>query len=39
MVAYGLWSEFFKMIGVNEDVANIDAEDIEHHLSSFTGNS
>ena len=29
---HGLLSEFFKMIGVDEDVANIDAEGIEHHL-------
>ena len=30
---HSLLSEFFKMIGVDEDVANIDAEGIEHHLS------
>jgi len=29
-------SEFFKMIGVDEDVANIDAEGIEHHLHPKT---
>ncbi|MFZ0893505.1 MAG: transcriptional regulator MntR [Candidatus Nitrosopolaris sp.] len=33
---HGLLSEFFKMIGVDEDVANIDAEGIEHHLHSQT---
>ena len=29
---HALLSEFFKMIGVDEDVANIDAEGIEHYL-------
>ena len=33
---HGLLSEFFKMIGVDEDVANIDAEGIEHHLHAQT---
>jgi Mn-dependent DtxR family transcriptional regulator len=33
---HGLLSEFFKMIGVDEAVANIDAEGIEHHLHPQT---
>jgi DtxR family transcriptional regulator, manganese transport regulator len=33
---HGLLSEFFKMIGVNGDIANIDAEGIEHHLHPQT---
>jgi len=33
---HGLLSEFFKMIGVDENVANIDAEGIEHHLHTQT---
>ena len=33
---HGLLSEFFKMIGVDEDIANIDAEGIEHHLHPQT---
>jgi len=33
---HGLLSEFFKMIGVDDDVANIDAEGIEHHLHPQT---
>jgi Mn-dependent DtxR family transcriptional regulator len=33
---HGLLSEFFEMIGVDEDVANIDAEGIEHHLHPQT---
>jgi Mn-dependent DtxR family transcriptional regulator len=33
---HDLLSEFFKMIGVNEDTANIDAEGIEHHLHPQT---
>ena len=33
---HGLLSEFFKMIGVDEDVANIDAEGLEHHLHPQT---
>lgn len=28
--------EFFKMIGVNEDLADEDAEGIEHHLHTET---
>ncbi len=33
---HALLSEFFKMIGVDEGIANIDAEGIEHHLDSQT---
>lgn len=33
---HGILSEFFKMIGVDEDIANIDAEGIEHHLHPQT---
>jgi Mn-dependent DtxR family transcriptional regulator len=33
---HGILSEFFKMIGVQDDVANEDAEGIEHHLHSET---
>ena len=33
---HGLLSEFFKMIGVDEDIANIDAEGIEHHIHPQT---
>jgi Mn-dependent DtxR family transcriptional regulator len=33
---HALLSEFFKMIGVDEDIANIDAEGIEHHLHPQT---
>jgi Mn-dependent DtxR family transcriptional regulator len=33
---HGLLSEFFEMIGVDEDIANIDAEGIEHHLHPQT---
>ena len=33
---HSLLSEFFRMIGVDEDVANIDAEGIEHHLHTQT---
>jgi Mn-dependent DtxR family transcriptional regulator len=29
-------SEIFKMIGVDEDIANIDAEGIEHHIHAQT---
>ena len=29
---HGLLAEFFKMIGVTVDIANRDAEGIEHHL-------
>jgi Mn-dependent DtxR family transcriptional regulator len=31
-----LLAEFFKMIGVDENTANIDAEGIEHHLHPET---
>ncbi len=33
---HDLLIEFFKMIGVNEETANRDAEGIEHHLQSET---
>lgn len=33
---HGLLTEFFKMIGVNEETANRDAEGIEHHLQPET---
>lgn len=33
---HGLLTEFFKMIGVNEEIANRDAEGIEHHLQPET---
>jgi Mn-dependent DtxR family transcriptional regulator len=33
---HGILAEFFKMIGVQNDVANEDAEGIEHHLHSET---
>jgi len=33
---HGVLSEFFKMIGVGEAVANIDAEGVEHHLHQQT---
>jgi DtxR family manganese transport transcriptional regulator len=33
---HSLLVEFLKMIGVDENVANIDAEGIEHHLHSKT---
>ena len=33
---HGLLSEFFKMIGVDGDIANIDAEGVEHHLHPET---
>jgi Mn-dependent DtxR family transcriptional regulator len=29
---HGVLAEFLKMIGVDEDTANRDAEGIEHHL-------
>jgi Mn-dependent DtxR family transcriptional regulator len=35
---HGVLAEFFKMIGVNEDTANRDAEGIEHHLHPETLN-
>jgi Mn-dependent DtxR family transcriptional regulator len=33
---HGLLAEFLKMIGVDEDTANKDAEGIEHHLQPKT---
>jgi Mn-dependent DtxR family transcriptional regulator len=33
---HGILADFFKMIGVDEDTANRDAEGIEHHLHSET---
>jgi Mn-dependent DtxR family transcriptional regulator len=33
---HGLLAEFLKIIGVDEDTANKDAEGIEHHLQSKT---
>jgi Mn-dependent DtxR family transcriptional regulator len=33
---HSLLVEFLKMIGVDENIANIDAEGIEHHLHSET---
>lgn len=33
---HSLLVEFLKIIGVNEDIANIDAEGIEHHLHPET---
>ena len=33
---HSLLTEFLKMIGVDENVANIDAEGIEHHLHPET---
>ena len=33
---HALLSKFFKMIGVDEDIANIDGEGIEHHLHPQT---
>ena len=33
---HGLLADFFKMIGVDEDSANKDAEGIEHHLHPET---
>jgi DtxR family transcriptional regulator, manganese transport regulator len=33
---HGVLAEFFKMIGVDEDTANHDAEGIEHHLHPET---
>ena len=30
---HGILSDFFKMIGVQNDIANEDAEGIEHHLT------
>jgi len=33
---HGVLAEFLKMIGVDEDIANRDAEGIEHHLHPAT---
>jgi Mn-dependent DtxR family transcriptional regulator len=33
---HGILAEFFKMIGVQDDIANEDAEGIEHHLHPET---
>ena len=33
---HGILAEFFKIIGVQDDIANEDAEGIEHHLHSET---
>lgn len=33
---HGLLAEFFKIIGVDEEIANNDAEGIEHHLHPQT---
>jgi Mn-dependent DtxR family transcriptional regulator len=33
---HSLLAEFLKMIGVDENIANIDAEGIEHHIHSET---
>jgi Mn-dependent DtxR family transcriptional regulator len=33
---HGLLAEFLKMIGVDENVANLDADGIEHHLHPET---
>jgi DtxR family transcriptional regulator, manganese transport regulator len=33
---HGILLEFFKMLGINHDIANQDAEGIEHHLNSQT---
>jgi DtxR family transcriptional regulator, manganese transport regulator len=33
---HGLLAEFLKMIGVDENIANIDAEGIEHHIHPET---
>ena len=33
---HDLLVEFLKMIGIDEDIANRDAEGIEHHLHSQT---
>jgi hypothetical protein len=32
----GFLAEFLKMIGIDEDAVNIDAEGLEHHLHSET---
>ncbi len=33
---HGILLEFFKMLGINHDIANQDAEGIEHHLNAQT---
>lgn len=33
---HSLLTEFLVILGVNEDIANIDAEGIEHHLHPET---
>jgi DtxR family transcriptional regulator, manganese transport regulator len=33
---HGLLAEFLKMIGVDENIANVDAEGIEHHIHAET---
>ena len=33
---HGILADFLKMIGVDEDIANRDAEGIEHHLHPET---
>ncbi len=33
---HGLLAEFFKIIGIDEEIANNDAEGIEHHLHPQT---
>jgi DtxR family transcriptional regulator, manganese transport regulator len=33
---HGIVCEFLKMIGVEENIANIDAEEIEHHVHTET---
>jgi Mn-dependent DtxR family transcriptional regulator len=33
---HSLMAEFFKIIGVDENIANADAEGIEHHLHPQT---
>ena len=33
---HGILLEFFKMLGINHDIANQDAEGIEHHLNPQT---
>jgi len=35
---HGILSDFFRMIGVQNDIANEDAEGIEHHLHPETLN-
>ena len=33
---HGILLEFFKMLGINHEIANQDAEGIEHHLNPHT---